>query len=41
MGWKPNVPIPLEIRNVSLLQNVQFGSGAHAVFYSMGIGVLS
>jgi hypothetical protein len=35
------VRITLGARNVSLLQNVQAGSGAHPASYSMGTGILS
>ena len=34
------VRIPAVTRGVSLLQNVQNGSGAHPAIYSMGTGVI-
>jgi hypothetical protein len=35
------VRIPIGARDFTLLQNIQTGQGAHLVFYSVGIGVLS
>jgi len=38
---RSTVRIPLEATNISLLHNVQTGSGAHPTSYSMGTGFIS